>query len=103
MKKEAETERGARCVLETSKMHDGMTAVLPDRGLPRTPRKRLAEEEQLELEEFQEACVVPESEGVAYAVEKMAAAQTSVKEQFKEVFLELKLSLEVICHRQRML
>eukprot|EP00752_Nemacystus_decipiens_P008313 g7431.t1 len=58
-------------------------------------KKKLAEDEQQELEEFQEACLAPESEGVAYAVEKMGEAQANVKEQFKEVFLELKQSLEM--------
>lgn len=64
---------------------------------PRPPpdRKQLAEEEQRELEEFRDACQLPQSEGVAYAVEKMAVAQADVKEQFKEVFLELRESLEV--------
>ena len=39
--------------------------------------------------------MLPQSEGVAYAVEKLGAVQANVKEQFKEVFLELKRSLEV--------
>lgn len=64
-------------------------------GLDQNNRKRVAEEEQRELEEFQEACLLPQSEGIAYAAEKLAAVQANVKEQFKEVFLELKLSLEV--------
>lgn len=62
---------------------------------PLTSRKRLAEEEQQELEDFRAACQLPGSEGVPYAVEKLGLAQADVKEQFKEVFLELKQSLEV--------
>lgn len=97
---QVEGRRGACTIFHvTDEVHDIVTAVLLDRGSDPNIRKRLAEEEQLELEEFQEACLVPESEGVAYAVEKMAAAQTSLKEQFKEVFLELKRSLEVIGRR----
>lgn len=60
------------------------------------------EEEQLELGEFQEACALPQSEGVAYAVEKLAAVQANVKEQFRDVFLELKQALEVTSRRRRL-
>lgn len=82
-----------------NEMHDDVTAVLPGGigggYLPANHRKRLAEEEQLELEEFQDACMLPQSEGVAYAMEKLGSVQANVKEQFKEVFLELKQSIEV--------
>lgn len=66
------------------------------RSLPKHAiRKLLAEAEQRELEEFKEACLLPRSEGVSYAVEKLEALQAEVKEQFREVFVELKDTLEV--------
>lgn len=55
----------------------------------------MAEAERQELEEFKEACLLPKTEGVAFATDKLAAVQASVKEQFKDVFLELKEALEV--------
>lgn len=64
-------------------------------------RKLLAEAEDKELEEFRHACAFPQSEGVAFALEKLRDVQTDVKEQFKEVFIELKEALEVRrCYRR---
>lgn len=47
------------------------------------------------MEEFKEACLLLRSEGVSYAVEKLEALQAEVKCQFREVFVELKETLEV--------
>ncbi|CAM9609344.1 unnamed protein product [Ectocarpus fasciculatus] len=65
-----------------------------DRAAQAEAKKKLAEAEQQELEEFKEACLLPQTEGVAFATDKLAAVQDDVKEQFKEVFLELKEALE---------
>ncbi|CAM9327393.1 unnamed protein product, partial [Hapterophycus canaliculatus] len=65
-----------------------------DRAAQATAKKLLAEAEEKEVEEFQQACAFPQSEGVALALEKLRGVQTDVKEQFKEVFFELKEALE---------
>ncbi|CAM9739817.1 unnamed protein product [Ectocarpus sp. 6 AP-2014] len=65
-----------------------------ERAAQAEAKKQLAEAEQKELEEFKEACLLPQTEGVAFAADKLAAVQASVKEQFKDVFLELKEALE---------
>lgn len=39
--------------------------------------------------------MLPQSEGVSFALEKLEAVQTDVKEQFREVFVELKDTLDV--------
>ncbi|CAM9796586.1 unnamed protein product [Ectocarpus sp. 4 AP-2014] len=65
-----------------------------ERAAQAEAKKKLAEAEQQELEGFKEACLLPQTEGVAFATDKLAAVQASVKEQFKDVFLELKEALE---------
>ncbi|CAM9866966.1 unnamed protein product, partial [Ectocarpus sp. 12 AP-2014] len=65
-----------------------------ERAAQAEAKKQLAEAERQELEEFKEACLLPQTEGVAFATDKLAAVQASVKEQFKDVFLELKEALE---------
>ncbi|CAB1105899.1 unnamed protein product [Ectocarpus sp. CCAP 1310/34] len=65
-----------------------------ERAAQAEAKKQLAEAERQELEEFKVACLLPQTEGVALATDKLAAVQASVKEQFKDVFLELKEALE---------
>lgn len=48
-----------------------------------------------ELEELKEACTSPVSEGIAFATKRLEATRTDLKQQFKEVFQELKEALEV--------
>lgn len=39
--------------------------------------------------------MLPRSEGVSFAMEKLETLETDMKEQFREVFAELKETLEV--------
>ena len=58
-------------------------------------RKLQQELDERELQEFKDACASPHTDGVAFAAEILEAAQSDVKEQFKEAFVELKEALEV--------
>lgn len=57
-------------------------------------RKKQTEEDLREMKDLQEACVLPRSDGMTYASERLKTMQADVKAQFKEVFLELKEALE---------
>lgn len=58
-------------------------------------RQLQQEAEDKEREELEEACASPQSDGMQFAAERLEVVQTTVKEQFKEVFTELKEALEV--------
>ena len=61
----------------------------------RVARKLREEEDAKELEELDMACAEPEIEGLTFAAERLERTQADIKEQFREVFQELKDALEV--------
>lgn len=49
----------------------------------------------MEQDDLNKACMAPQSEGLPFATERLENTQADIKQQFKEVFQELKDTLEV--------
>lgn len=58
-------------------------------------RKAQAEADEQELNGLEEALESSPAEGVEFATDRLHNAETTVKDQFKEVFQELRDALEV--------
>lgn len=62
---------------------------------PARPRKLEKEEEEKELQDLEAVCASPEKEGIEFAAVRLETIQDHLKEQFNEIFAELKQTLEV--------
>lgn len=77
------------CCLSTLSCDDANT-------LPNEFRRKLEEEKDaMELDQLNDACMAPGLEGLPFATEILENTQADIKQQFKEVFQELKDTLEV--------
>lgn len=59
-------------------------------------RKLQKEEDEKEINDLEAVCASLEKEGVEFAAERLEAIQHYLKDQFMEIFVELKQTLEVI-------